>query len=376
MMADGYLVGDGSWDLRVYVTDLQVERTLRVKGDLHIGGVMLKLVEDLGNVCEKGPLVLARDECIIKRENNAITLYVALLEQSTDRLAERLSTSEGLCSKGLLTIRCLTFNLGIEPTTGRTSARLHGATTPEDVSESNRRSGVLSAALADFSQSGGLLLDKASPHRPHKVEEGHSLIWMREAVPAQVHILTEPFSAWGCLLLRTEFPSQFNESLQLHRNGGFGDVEWINLAEDSVLWWDVVNFRVPCKDFFHRLFFKITTFRRLVLSPSSDTGLESLCRKLPSLKVVDNLAQVGELVKQQRRGRFLATSERNTNKPIAVSYDGECIPKELSVVKCCSHVHKASIVLVRLDRPDSFAWGIHDGCHASRQVGVSPLDVT
>jgi len=47
MMADGYVVGDGSWNLRVYVTDLQVERTLRVKGDLHIGGVMLKLVEDL-----------------------------------------------------------------------------------------------------------------------------------------------------------------------------------------------------------------------------------------------------------------------------------------------------------------------------------------
>ncbi|XP_046402774.1 unc-112-related protein-like isoform X1 [Ischnura elegans] len=47
MMADGYVVGDGSWNLRVHVTDLQVERTLRVKGDLHIGGVMLKLVEDL-----------------------------------------------------------------------------------------------------------------------------------------------------------------------------------------------------------------------------------------------------------------------------------------------------------------------------------------
>ncbi|XP_023233122.1 unc-112-related protein-like [Centruroides sculpturatus] len=47
MIADGYLVGDGSWELRVYVTDLQVERNLRVKGDLHIGGVMLKLVEDL-----------------------------------------------------------------------------------------------------------------------------------------------------------------------------------------------------------------------------------------------------------------------------------------------------------------------------------------
>uniref|UniRef100_A0A1W7R995 Unc-112-related protein n=1 Tax=Hadrurus spadix TaxID=141984 RepID=A0A1W7R995_9SCOR len=47
MIADGYLVGDGSWELRVFVTDLQVERNLRVKGDLHIGGVMLKLVEDL-----------------------------------------------------------------------------------------------------------------------------------------------------------------------------------------------------------------------------------------------------------------------------------------------------------------------------------------
>lgn len=41
------------------------------------------------------------------------------------------------------------------------------------------------------------------------------------------------------------------------------------------------------------------------LSVYVDTGLESLCRKLPSLKVVDNLAQVGELVKQQRRGRWV-----------------------------------------------------------------------
>lgn len=48
MMADGYIIGDGSWNLRVYVTDLQVERCLRVKGDLHIGGVMLSLVQDLG----------------------------------------------------------------------------------------------------------------------------------------------------------------------------------------------------------------------------------------------------------------------------------------------------------------------------------------
>ncbi|KAI5740076.1 hypothetical protein M8J76_000286 [Diaphorina citri] len=47
MMADGVLVGDGTWMLKVYVTDLQIERSLRVKGDLHIGGVMLRLVEDL-----------------------------------------------------------------------------------------------------------------------------------------------------------------------------------------------------------------------------------------------------------------------------------------------------------------------------------------
>jgi kindlin 2 len=59
MLADGHLVGDGSWNLRVYVTDLQVERTLRVKGDLHIGGVMLKLVEDLGEFTET-----RKDECI------------------------------------------------------------------------------------------------------------------------------------------------------------------------------------------------------------------------------------------------------------------------------------------------------------------------
>ena len=52
MIADGYLVGDGSWQLKIFVTDLKVERTLRVKGDLHIGGVMLKLVEELGGLNE------------------------------------------------------------------------------------------------------------------------------------------------------------------------------------------------------------------------------------------------------------------------------------------------------------------------------------
>ena len=41
-------ISDGSWTLTVFVTDLQVERTLRVRGDLHIGGVMIRLVDELG----------------------------------------------------------------------------------------------------------------------------------------------------------------------------------------------------------------------------------------------------------------------------------------------------------------------------------------
>lgn len=56
MIADGQVVGDGSWELKVLVTDLSVERCLRVKGDIHIGGVMLRLVEELG---EKGFFVLS-----------------------------------------------------------------------------------------------------------------------------------------------------------------------------------------------------------------------------------------------------------------------------------------------------------------------------
>lgn len=48
MGADGYESDVGSWELKIYVTDLKVERVLRVKGDMHIGGVMLRLVEDLG----------------------------------------------------------------------------------------------------------------------------------------------------------------------------------------------------------------------------------------------------------------------------------------------------------------------------------------
>lgn len=44
-------VGDGSWNLKVFITDLQIQKTLRVRGDLHIGGVMLKLADKGWNQC-------------------------------------------------------------------------------------------------------------------------------------------------------------------------------------------------------------------------------------------------------------------------------------------------------------------------------------
>ncbi|CDW58127.1 Unc 112 related protein [Trichuris trichiura] len=46
-MANGAVVGDGTWVLTIYVSDLNVTRKFRVRGDMHIGGVMLRLVEDL-----------------------------------------------------------------------------------------------------------------------------------------------------------------------------------------------------------------------------------------------------------------------------------------------------------------------------------------
>ena len=48
MQRGGLAVGDGGWNLSVFVTDLQVERTLRVRGDVHIGGLMIRLVDELG----------------------------------------------------------------------------------------------------------------------------------------------------------------------------------------------------------------------------------------------------------------------------------------------------------------------------------------
>lgn len=48
------IMNDGSWELRIIITDLKVEKRVRVKGDMHIGGLILKLVEELGmlvNIC-------------------------------------------------------------------------------------------------------------------------------------------------------------------------------------------------------------------------------------------------------------------------------------------------------------------------------------
>lgn len=47
MLSNGTVIGDGSWVLNIFVSDLELSRQFRVKGDMHIGGVMLKIVEDL-----------------------------------------------------------------------------------------------------------------------------------------------------------------------------------------------------------------------------------------------------------------------------------------------------------------------------------------
>jgi hypothetical protein len=39
-----------TWVISIHVTDLFVDKTLRVNGDLHVGGVMFKLVESLGKI--------------------------------------------------------------------------------------------------------------------------------------------------------------------------------------------------------------------------------------------------------------------------------------------------------------------------------------
>ena len=51
-MAEGFRVDgqkvDGFWLLSVRVTDPHAESTVRVRGDMHVGGVIYKLVGQLG----------------------------------------------------------------------------------------------------------------------------------------------------------------------------------------------------------------------------------------------------------------------------------------------------------------------------------------
>jgi len=42
--------GDGSWELSIAVSEVGAERTLRVRGDLHVGGLMVRLVQELGEL--------------------------------------------------------------------------------------------------------------------------------------------------------------------------------------------------------------------------------------------------------------------------------------------------------------------------------------
>jgi hypothetical protein len=48
MISNGNVVVDGSWILSIFVTDMKKQAQLRVHGDLHIGGLMLRLVEHVG----------------------------------------------------------------------------------------------------------------------------------------------------------------------------------------------------------------------------------------------------------------------------------------------------------------------------------------
>lgn len=58
---------DGSWELKIFVTDLKVEKRVRVKGDMHIGGVILKLVEELGEFhCSPSGLLFAQLDCLFQ----------------------------------------------------------------------------------------------------------------------------------------------------------------------------------------------------------------------------------------------------------------------------------------------------------------------
>lgn len=69
-LSGGVSVGDGSWTLTIFVTDLQVERSLRVRGDLHIGGVMIRLVDELGKTRKRHQMHARKEAGFLSRPRN------------------------------------------------------------------------------------------------------------------------------------------------------------------------------------------------------------------------------------------------------------------------------------------------------------------
>lgn len=47
-LVENGVANDGSWSLTVLITDMNIQRNLFVTGGLHIGGLMLKLVDEIG----------------------------------------------------------------------------------------------------------------------------------------------------------------------------------------------------------------------------------------------------------------------------------------------------------------------------------------
>uniref|UniRef100_A0A3Q2YTL8 Kindlin-2 N-terminal domain-containing protein n=1 Tax=Hippocampus comes TaxID=109280 RepID=A0A3Q2YTL8_HIPCM len=70
-MPDG-CYADGTWELKMHVTDLHRDVSLRVTGEIHIGGVMLKLVEKLGE-----PWL-----CVIKLVKRSLGVYMCYTIQT------------------------------------------------------------------------------------------------------------------------------------------------------------------------------------------------------------------------------------------------------------------------------------------------------
>ncbi|RCN52083.1 hypothetical protein ANCCAN_01871 [Ancylostoma caninum] len=54
LVLDGLAASDGSWSLPILVTDMNIQRNLYVRGDLHIGGLMMRLVDEIGEFLFQG----------------------------------------------------------------------------------------------------------------------------------------------------------------------------------------------------------------------------------------------------------------------------------------------------------------------------------